>query len=252
MQKIRPPIKNKWRYVLHKLFDHPALVLIGGIWKSGKTDFALLIAETLQKLPYDLGEGMTITDVASNIDTKGHYPMISDLVNLRIWLYSNNHRKLYVLDEASEHLSSRRSMSTKNVGFVSIIPEISKAHGRLLVIGHQLMTVDKTLLDDVWTRGIFIKLGLKKAQLISHMLHAPFVFNNIPKTTVPFDAYAVAPFSEKPSGSILFKDADRQLLWDWSNGKTIKDLNIHATTLNRLCRKYVRTWLENDSHILRT
>jgi hypothetical protein len=220
------------------------------VWKSGKTDFALFLAETLQKLPFGRnGEEKVITDVATNIDTSGHYPLVADLVTLRQWLYSNNHRKMYILDEASEHLPSRRAMSTKSVSFIQIIPEISKAHGRLLIIGHQLLTIDKTFLDQVWCRGIFLKLGLKKAQLISHLLTVPYVFENIPQTTIAFDPYGIAPFQEKPTGNLLFKDSEKQLLWEWSNGKKTSELNIHSMQLNRLVRKYIRTTLENESHI---
>lgn len=249
MQVLIPKIKNNWRYALHKLFDHPSVVLIGGVWKSGKTDFALYIAETLQKMPFgNNGQEKVVNEVASNIDTKGHYPYIYDLVTLRQWLYATNHRKLYILDEASEHLPSRRAMSSKSVGFISIIPEISKAHGRLLVVGHQLLTIDKTMLDEVWCRGVFLKLGLKKAQLISHLIPRPFAFNNIPRTSITFDPYSIAPFQEQPSGKLLFKDSDQQMLWEWSNGKSYKELNIHSMTLNRLLRKYVKITLENSSH----
>ena len=247
--QVQRPILNQWHYVLHKLFDHPSVVLEGGVWKSGKTDFALYIAETLQKMPFgDNGKEKVITDVASNIDTKGTYPHIYDLVTLRQWLYGNNHRKLYIMDEASEHLPSRRAMTAKNVGFIQIIPEISKAHGRLLVVGHQLLTIDKVLLDEVWCRGAFLKLGLKKAQLISHLLPRPFHFENIPPTTVPFDPYSIAPFQEQPSGKLLFKDVDQQMLWEWSNGKSYKELGIHSMQLNRLLRKYVKITLENAQH----
>jgi hypothetical protein len=189
-----------------------------------------------------------VTDVASNIDTKGTYPFVYDLVSLRQWLYSNNHRKLYIMDEASEHLSSRRAMTSKNVGFIQLIPEISKAHARMLVVGHQLLTIDKVLLDEVWCRGAFLKLGLKKAQLISHLLPRPFHFENIPRTSVPFDPYCIAPFQEQPSGKLLFKDVDQQMLWEWSNGKSYKELGIHSMQLNRLLRKYVKITLENAQH----
>jgi hypothetical protein len=254
---MRPPV-NKWHHALHALFDHPSVVLIGGVWKSGKTDFALYLAEKLEQLPFHnqleteshpARESVVVTEVATNINTEGHYKLIYDLVTLRQWLYSNNNRKLYILDEASEHLPSRRSMSTKSVGFISIIPEISKAHGRLLIVGHQLMSVDKTLLDEVWCRGIFLKLGLKKAQLISHLLPVPYTFENIPPTSVKFDPYGIAPFQENPSGTLLFKDKDQQLLWEWANGKSIKDLGVHSMYLNRLLRKYVKTTQENASHI---
>jgi hypothetical protein len=247
VQQRKIPIKNNWHYALHKLFDHPSVVLIGGVWKSGKTDFALYIAETLMKLPLD--RDSVITEIASNIDTKGHYPCIYDLVTLRQWLYGSNRRKLYILDEASEHFPSRRAMTSKSVGFIQIIPEISKAHARLLMVGHQLITVDKTFLDEVWCRGIFLKIGLKKAQLISGLLSKPFIFTNIPRTNIPFDPYLIAPFQEEPSGKLMFKDAEQQLLYEWSKGKSYKLLDVHPMQLNRLLRKYVKQTLENSYHI---
>ena len=243
---LKVKTRNLWSYVLHKLFDHPSIVLIGGTWKSGKTDFALYIAQTLLSLPL-MGTHI-IQEVASNIDTDGKFPQISDLISLRQWLYESKVRKLYIMDEASEHFPSRRAMSGKNVGFVKLIPEISKAHARMLVVGHQLLKIDSILLDEVWCRGAFIKLELKRAQLISHLLPQPYMFRNIPKTTITFDPYAIAPFTEQPEGSILFKDEEKQLLWKWSNGTPFKELGLHPMSLNRMVRKYVRNSLEKDLH----
>jgi len=243
-------IQNKWHYVLHTLFEKPSVVLIGGHWKTGKTDFALLIAETMLKLPswFD-PEGKTlVTEAASNIDTFGTYPMITDLISLRQWLYGSSKRKLFIFDEANVHLPSRRAMSGKNVAIVQLLAEISKAHARMIVIGQNPMSFDKEFLSDTWCRGIFIKETLKKAQLISHLVNHPYVFENIPPTSIKFDPYAVAPFSERPEGKVFFKDTDKQVLWDWSHGKSINDLNIHAMQLNRLVRKYVRENLETDIH----
>lgn len=237
-------IKNRFKHVLHKLFEHPSVVLIGGTWKSGKTDFALYLTEKLLALPSNQGEGTVITEAATNIDTKGHFPLIADLVNLRRWLYRSTKRKLYILDEASEHLSSRRAMTAKNVGFIQLIPEISKAHGRLIVVGHQLMHVDKQLLDEVWCRGIFIKLGLKKAQLNSLMLPDEYTFGNIPSTTIAFDPYAIAPFNERPTDEELFNDADLQKLYNWANGKPWRELFKHPNECNRFVRDQVKKLLE--------
>jgi hypothetical protein len=191
---------------------------------------------------------MVITDVATNIDTKGYYQEVNDLVTLRQWLYSNDHTKLYILDEANEHLAGRRAMSGKNVGFIQLIPEISKAHAKLLIIGHQLLTIDKTLINEVWCRGAFIKLGLKKAYLISSLLPQPYTFDNIPKTSISFDPYVLAPFQESPTGKLLFKNKDLELMYEWANGKTYKDLGIHPQELHRLVVKYVKMFLETTIH----
>jgi hypothetical protein len=239
-------IKNKWHYALHKLFDYPSIVLIGGKWKTGKTDFALLIAETLLKMDSPETGGKMITEVASNIDTEDNFKQISDLITLKQWLYETKHRKLYIFDEASEHLPSRRAMTTKSVTFIQLIPEISKAHARMIIIGHQLLTIDKTFLDDVWCRGVFIKLKLKKAQLISNLLQTPITFTNIPPTNIKFDPYVIAPFTEMPTGNVIFKDEDRQMLWDWVNGKNYKQLGIKPMQLHRKLKQYMKIFLTNE------
>jgi len=243
-------IKNRWHYVLHKLFERPSLVLIGGKWKTGKTDFALFIAECLLKLPsWSNPEHKTIVaEVASNIETFGRFPMISDMISLKQWLYGSNKRKLYILDEANIHLPSRRAMSGKSVEFVKLLAEISKAHARIIVIGQDVLSVDKMFLEEIWCRGVFVKESLKKAQLFSTELIRPYTFSNIPPTSIKFNPYAIAPFTEKPSGKVFFKDTDKQVLWDWSHGKSLKELGLHPMALNRLLRKYVRENLENDFH----
>ena len=223
------------------------MVLIGGIWKTGKTDFALYIAETLLKLPsYASGDRTVINQVASNIETYGSFPMISDMVSLRRWLYERHVKKLFILDEANVHLPSRRAMSGKNVEIVKLLGEVSKAHARMIVIAQELTKIDKEFLNPTWVRGVFIKRSLKKAQLISHLLERQYAFNNIPKTSIPFDPYAVAPFTEKPPGHIMFKDEDKQKLYEWAYLKqSYKELGFkHPMQFNRWQRKMVRMLLD--------
>lgn len=249
-------VKYTWKAVLHRLFNVPGVVIIKGIGKVGKTDFALKIAKDLTELP---SRHSTVTnleplirDVASNIDTQGFYPQVSDLISLKNWLYENNHRKLYLLDEAVEHLSNLRTMSSGNVGFTKLLPQVTKAHARMIVIGHEFDYVDKHVLSEAWCKGIFIKTGLKSALLRSNLLSQQIAFHNISKTSVPFDPYAVAPFTEKPQGVLMFKDIDKDTLWKWSNGGTMQSLGLKSMQLNRLVRKYVRQSLENDYSVSHT
>lgn len=217
------------------MFGIPSVVLVGGIWKTGKTDFALLIAEKC----LDLG---LVKEVASNIDTKGHFPMITDLVTLRHWLYATNKRKLFILDEGNVHLMSRRAMSGKNVKVVSLLGEISKAHARMILIAQELLRVDKEFLNPTWVRGVFIKRNLKKAQLVSHLLPKPsYMIRDIPPTSIPFDPYAVAPFTEQPADQVMFKDEDMQKLWLWTEGSSWRDLEFnHPQQFNRWLKKQVK------------
>jgi hypothetical protein len=187
-----------------------------------------------------------VKEVASNIDTYGTYPQITDLVSLRSWLYQTQNRKLYIFDEASEHLPNTRGMSNKSVGFKGIIPEISKARARMIIVGHALLKVDSTLLDETWCKGVFIKTELKSAELISNLISEPFTLNKIPPTTIPFDPYVLAPFEERPRGNVYFKDEDKQLLWRWVNGSNYKDLGLAPMQLHRKLKKFVMANLEKD------
>jgi len=256
MQTLEYEVKYTWTTVLRVLFKVPGVVLIGGAGKSGKTDFALKISEDLQKIPaLDSSQKRfealisNKSDVATNNDTFGYYAQISDLISIKQWLYGNNHRKLYMFDEATEYLTNKRVMSSQNVGFMRLLPQVTKAHARMIVIGHNLLRVDRDLLDEAWCKGVFIKTELKNAQLISNLFPKPFDFNNIKRTNVKFDPYAIAPFTERPVGQVYFKDADLDLLWKWANGSNYKELGLKPMQLHRKLQKYVQQTLENKLNI---
>lgn len=202
-----------------------------GPWKLGKTDFGLWLAENLLRLNI-------VSEVATNIDTEGTFTEISDLISLRHWLHSSSSRKLYILDELQEHAYRRKAMTGKNVGIVQIFPQISKARARMIGIGQNLMKVDKDILDDTWVHGVFIKKNRKIVQLISHLLTQSYVFRNIPPTSVPFDPYEIAPFTELPKPGVVFKEEQLQKVYDWASGKTWTELGFsHQMQFSRWLRR---------------
>lgn len=180
----------------------------------------------------------------------GHYEQITDLLTLKQWLYSNNRLKLYIFDEASEHAPCSRAMSSKNVGIKAIIPQVSKAHGRLIIVGHNLEKLDKELLNETWCKGIIQKIGqpfhYKTAMVISPLLPQVFKLEEIKPTKINFDPYDLAPFTERPEKGVYFKDEDKQLLNDWANGKSYKELGLHPMQLHRKLKVFVRRTLENS------
>lgn len=248
---IQIQIKNDWQQILFRLFSVPGVVVIQGEGKIGKTDFALRISEDLMNLQYrpSTPEKRLIYQVASNIDTKNHYLQIADLFNIKEWLYKTNVRKLYIFDEATQHLSNLRTMSSENFGFTRLLPQITKAHARMVVIGHNIQRIDKGIIDEAWCKGLFVKTNLKNALLFTRQYIEPIQIDNIRKTSIPFDPYAVAPFSEKPQKMVLFKDEEKNMLWNWSQGSSYKELGIHAMQLNRLLRKYVAQTLEIEYNV---
>lgn len=232
-----------FRNILFRLFRGPSIVVIGGSWKTGKTDFALRISELLTSWGI-------VSQVASNIDTGGFYPQISDLVSLKNWLYGSKARKLYVFDEVSEHVPNTRGMSGLSVGIKGIIPQISKGHGRMIVIGHNIGKVDKELYDETWCRALILKplkpYCFKPAMIYSRLLPKPFRLTEIQPTGIKFDPYSLAPFTERPANKVYFKDADKQLLWKWANRDPEVVGKVHRQIIHDKLVKFVKDNLAGE------
>ena len=242
LQNLQP--KTKLQYCLEKIFGEVGVTLITqiskrkGIWKLGKTDISLYLSQLLLK--YGI-----VSEVASNINTFGHYPQIADLISLRSWLHKvsqyggKDHRtvKLYILDELNVHAPRRRAMSRKNIGILQIIPEISKARARLILIGHEILKMDKDLTSFGIVRGLFIKKSLKSVELISHLLRKKYVFNDVPRTTIRFDPYETAPFTMSPLSEIMFNDEDLQKFYKWAKGGTWREFFKNPNECNRFVRR---------------
>ena len=241
-------VVDSLNWALKKLFSRTSLVLIGasnqsGVWKTGKTDFSLYVAKRCLNL------GL-VSEIASNIDTQGEFPLITDTQTLNSWLKSDARRKLFIFDEGNEHLPNTGFMSSKSTGFKAILPQISKKRGRLIVIAQDVDTLDKTFRSKSWWRGTFKKTSKTSASLTAYWnVYKPLEITGIPKTTVKFDPYNSAEWNEQPEhGPIFFNDKDRQILWAITHeGKTAKELGIHQQELSRIWKKYVGSWLEHDN-----
>jgi len=241
-----PPV---WKYCLKKLFGAVGIVLITqysnkrGAWKLGKTDLGLYISECLLEL------GL-VSEVATNINTFGHYTQVADLVTLRSWLFRNRFRKLYIFDELNVHAPRRRAMTNKNISILQIIPEISKARCVMIGIGQDIIGVDKDLTKDIWTRGLFIKRSRKIVELKSLLLQKPsYKWENFPRTNIKFDPYETAPFMEKPALEKLIKDEDLRNLALWAKGELhYKDLFDHPQKFHRWLKRTSLRLLELSLH----
>lgn len=245
---LRKPRNNTFEGILHTLFNDIGIVFITqeskqkGIWKLGKTDFGLYLAQMLLK--YQI-----VSRAATNINTFGYYPQICDLVSLKFWLHNRDtrpYRKVYVLDEINVHAPRRRAMSRKSVGLLQVIPEISKGKARLIIIGHELEKADSDLLTPGIVKGFFVKKTKKKAQLFSPLIEGVLEIPKIPATTIKFDPWEIAPFTERPKEEVMFKDQDLRLLYKWAKGETWKSLFKNPNECNRFVRRNVLKLLEKS------
>ena len=230
--------------ILKRIFSIPVMALVVGDWKTGKTDFALLIAERLLELGI-------VKKVASNIETKDpRIEFVSSLEKLKHWLYMDKMRKLYILDEAGVHIPRRTPMKEKNVKAIQLLPEISKAHAKLIIVTQDPDGIDSQFLNPVWLKAMFVKDSLKNARLISDFFETTIILRDIPPTTIKFDPYAIAPFTLNESIKIpewIMKDDTYKLLWEYAvNNKTMEQLNVHRMQMNRLIRRFIKDVLMSN------
>lgn len=220
------------------------MLSIEGDWKTGKTDCALYTAEQML-------EDHIVDEVAANIwtDNDGRINYIDNLQSLKFWLHRNKRLKLYLFDEMNTNAPSRRAMSNKSVGIISILPECSKAHARVICLAQDVSGIDSEFRKSVWVKAHFEKLitnnsRVKTVRITSPLLQSRYLFKDFPRTTIPFDPDLIAPFTLKPEGNHVFpSDPDLTKLAEWANGKAWKELFKHPQECNRFVRAQVKNLL---------
>lgn len=216
-----------------------------GDWRTGKTDTSLLIGH--------LGLKWGLLDkVGSNIYTYDNPQVayVNSFGSLRRWLHADRTVKLYIFDEALEHLPSRRSMSRKSVNVtMKLIPELSKAHGRIIFCS-QTDKVDSTLLDSAFLRAVFKKKS-KKVMQCGSKLFEPLSFHGLPRSPIRFDKDRLADFWE--AEAIVFSDLTEAMKVAKAriDGKSfwwIRDnLKVHPETAKRHVRKILKAFFEREA-----
>lgn len=248
-------IAQKLRFILRRLFFGTSLVIIHGEWKSGKTDFSLLIAELLLLL------GL-VDKVASNIKTSDpRFEHITSMEKLRQWLFADRVKKLWIEDEVSEKLLSRKSMSKENISFQETLPQISKAGARMILIIHSKDIMDKTMFDPVFLKGEFAKFGdeyrpqlRKVARLVSRLFDEPITIRNIPRTSVQFDPmerYSMTTLEEGGIDDLSFEGKYKFMFECARDFAEVSNFAVVATrkgvkpmTVKREIAKYIRWSLQ--------
>ena len=254
MTQLVQQLSQKFVDIILHLFlrQTSSCILILGRRESGKTDFSLLIAEILAT------KGI-IKNFATNVKIySSPFPVerITNLDDLRFWCENTRGKKLFILDEAGKSLRRRTPMSSLNVKLLDNLQILRKYKLSIIFIAPHEKYIDSAALGSDIVDAVFIKPNYKNPKIALYddwMEGTTLTLTNIPRTSIKFDTWDVAPFTEHgPKQKPKFKDRDLEILWDWSHGATVKDLGLHPQQINRLCRKFIREVLEREHHASHT
>jgi len=223
-----------------------AFLIIFGRRETGKTDFALLISEIVQR-------ELQFKFFATNIKIyKSDFPIehITNLEDLKFWCKENVGKKLFIFDEYGKAMRRRSPMSSLNVKLIDELQILRKYKLSTVAITVNEKYVDNASLGSDVLDGYFLKPNYKNQKLALYfdlLENYTRTLRGIPRTSIKFDTWDVAPFKEfGKTRRPKFKDDQLNILWDWSNGATYKDVGLHRMQLNRLIRKFIKDRLEQD------
>lgn len=251
-------IPKEMQYVLKKIYGLPAsITAITGKWKTGKTDFALLMAECLLQL------GL-VKKVATNIETD-RFLQITGLNILKGWFFQESGRKLFLYDEVIESTPRRKPMSRLNVAWIQTIPQLSKAKGHLVAITQEQAFTESAFFNPTFCRGIWHKFANRESRVKNAVCHSPlisarhpegYIINRIPKTKVHFNPFQLATFKLSESDlkfDLLPMSFKAVQLYAEGNSfdKIARSLGLNQATqvrrlIQRACRVFV-TYLHEPS-----
>jgi len=240
-----------WEYCLNRIFNLPAsIVLITGDWKTGKTDFGLLLFEELMRL------GIIKKGASNVITTDSEIQHIQDMYSLRSWMYGDRIPKMFLYDESITGTPKRRAMSKLNVDWLKhIIPELSKGKGKLVVITQELDFTESVFYHPTFLRGMFRKINRKTAILNSPLLKTEVTFHDVPRTSVGFDPYVIATFrSEKILDTSKMTEGEKVATL-YAQGSSMDEIGKsfnppkHRYAIARILRKHLQTIKELKSQV---
>jgi len=248
----KPQANNLEKRVLHLFKQLSVCIMIMGRRGSGKTDFALLIMETLNKFGVMAAFATNVKIHSSTF----HIEHITNLEDLRFWCQNNQGPKLFIFDEAGKSIRRRTPMSKLNVEMLDQLQILRKFKLSLILIAPHDKYIDSATLGSDVLDAIIIKHNPRNPRVALYrniFENFEVWFTDIPRTQVDFDTWDVAPFRKaSPIRRPQFKDEEKNLLWDYSHGLTYKDLKVHPMKLSRLLRKFVKEVLEREVHTSHT
>lgn len=226
-----------------------SFLIIFGRRGSGKTDISLLIAEILDYL------GL-INHIATNIkiyESQFSIEHITSLQDLRLWCKQTKGKKLFIFDEVGKAIRRRTPMASLNVKLIDELQILRKYKLSIIMITPNEKYVDRTTLGSDVLDGYFIKprFDNPKVALYYDLLESfDKKLFGIPRTSIKFDTWDSAPFTQFSTKTPRFKDKDMQMAWRWLHGSKIEDLGIQAVQLHRIQRKILKEYFELKDYTL--
>jgi hypothetical protein len=213
---------------------------------AGKTDFMLLIMEILNNAEI-------IKSFATNVKVyESPFPIehITNMPDLEAWAQTTPGKKLFGLDEMGKAARRRTPMAKLNIELIDNLQILRKYKLSLIGLAPADKYIDAASLGSDVLDGYFIKPYFKNPKVGLYIdLIESFrkSLSDIPPTSIRFDTWDVAPFTllgkkQKP----IFSDADKNLLWDWSHGRTWSSLGINRESASLKLKKFVRACLESE------
>jgi len=140
-----------------------------------------------------------IREFASNAQTMNvnDFPMkhIEALNQLKAFGTADRHSKLFMYDEVIESTPTRSAMSKLNVGWVRVIPQLSKMHMHLLVLTQVTQMADSVFMNPVFCRGVWRKTSLTTAEFSGRdIVRDIYKVSDVPRTSIAFDPDLIATF----------------------------------------------------------
>jgi len=218
---------------------------------TGKTDLSLLIMEILAK-------HKVMKNFATNIRIyKSSFPIqhITNLQDLEFWCRNTRGRKLFILDEAGKSLRRRTPMSALNVKLLDQLQILRKYMLSLIIVCPHEKYIDSATLGSDVLDAIIVKPQFKNPKVALYhdiMEDIEIWFTEIPRTSVHFNTWDIAPFKlKRETPTPKFKDEDLNILWEWAHGKTAKQLGLNRNQIRRIVHKFIKETLENNRYKLR-
>jgi hypothetical protein len=223
-------------------------IYITGRRGTGKTDLALLIAETL------IGKDV-LEHAATNVRIYPDSPIMLEQINalddLEYWCQNNTGKKLYVFDEFGKAMRRRTPMSGLNIGLMDNLQILRKYKLSLIIIAPADKYVDMASLGSDVLDITIDKPNPKnqKVALYTDLLdNITFRMLDIPRTHIKFDTWDIAPFKRYGDRQKShFKEEDKQFLYTYLKKlNTIPWTDKERTRKGRLLDKYGLEWLEKE------